>query len=63
MSKAGNIVKGITDILTPENQTERLTFRRFDGADLAAAAESGGDVKPTEHVILKINPEDKFLLY
>lgn len=58
MSKIGNIVKDVTEVLTSGTQTERLTFRRFDGTELAAAAESGGDVSPTDVVVLKVNPEE-----
>ena len=46
------------DLLTPESQTSRLTFRRFQGFALAAAAESGGDIESryVDTVRLKVNP-------
>jgi len=52
-----NPAKAVFDTLTPDGQTERLTFRRFKGAELSAAVEGGSTPKPAEVVVLKINPE------
>lgn len=51
-----NPAKAVFDTLTPDAQTERLTFRRFRGADLAKAVEGGDVPKPAEVVVLKVNP-------
>jgi len=61
MSRIGNIVGGTVDLLTPDNQsTERLTFRKFEGDELAKAAELGTDVPKSSitTIILKVNPDE-----
>jgi len=60
MSKAGEIAKTAFDLLTPDSQTERLTFRRFKGDALSRAAENGTDISndDVETIILKVNPQE-----
>lgn len=60
MSKIGNIAKRAAASMIEEGQTSRLTFRKFDGAALSSAAETGKDVPETAitTVTLKINPEE-----
>jgi hypothetical protein len=59
MSVLGNISKTALDLLTPDGQTERFTFRKFDGSALANAAQNGTEIPENAitTVILKINPE------
>jgi hypothetical protein len=60
MSKFGDLAKSAFDFLTPDNQTERLTFRRFKGKALAKAAETGRNIasKDVDLVVLKLNPQE-----
>lgn len=63
-SNIGSLVaKGvgtILDNLTPEGETERIIFRRFDGRALARAAENNTELAAddTETIVLKINPTE-----
>jgi len=52
-----NPAKIVFDVLSPEGQTERLTFRKYAGSKLAQAAEGGSPPNPDVIVVLKVNPE------
>lgn len=60
MSGIGNILKQTTNFLTPAGQTERITFRRFDGYALAEASENNSELKEGDvtSIVLKVNPEE-----
>lgn len=50
----------MTDFLTPPSQTERITFRRFDGYALAEASENDTEISSDDvwTIKLKVNPEE-----
>jgi hypothetical protein len=51
---------GIANSLLPDSQTERLTFRKYNGKKLATAVETGTELasKDVVTVTLKINPQE-----
>jgi len=50
----------VVDQLLPDAQTERITFRKFDGAKLATAAEQGTELKSEDikTIVLRVNPQE-----
>lgn len=60
MSKIGSIARATIDTLTPDGQTERFIFRKFDGRALAEATQNGTEISDdnVETVTLKINPQE-----
>lgn len=60
MPSIGDYARGAADLLMPDGNTERLTFKRFKGSDILEAAEQetpAENIKPTESITLKVNPE------
>lgn len=57
MATVGDIARSAFDLLTPESQTDRLTFKRYDGATITKnLSEGNSDVPPEEIITLKVNP-------
>ena len=57
MSTIGDLARGAFELLTPESNLDRLTFKKYKGETIAAALEAGNfDVEPDISIALKVNP-------
>jgi len=58
MSTAGDYARSAVGLLTDSGQTERLTFRRYIGSEIAYFAQRGAidSILPKDVVTLKVNP-------
>jgi hypothetical protein len=58
MSTIGDLARGALELLTPESNLDRLTFKKYKGETIAAALEEGNfDVEPEVSIALKVNPQ------